>query len=43
MGRKEIPDELIDELLGDYQGPEQLTGPDGLINQLRKRLIERAA
>ena len=39
----EIPDELIDQLLGDYQGPQQLTGPDGLINQLRKRLIERAA
>ena len=39
----EIPDELIDQLLGDYTGPEQLTGPDGLINQLRKRLIERAA
>lgn len=41
--RMEFPDELIDQLLGDYQGPEQLTGPDGLINQLRKRLIERAA
>src|SRR5213595_754940 len=39
----EIPDELIDQLLGEYEGPEQLTGPDGLINQLRKRLIERAA
>jgi transposase-like protein len=37
------PDELIDQLLGEYTGPEQLTGPDGLINQLRKRLIERAA
>jgi putative transposase len=43
MGEMEIPDELIDRLLGDYQGPEQLTGPDGLSNQLRKRLIERAA
>ena len=43
MGDTEIPDELIDQLLGEYQGPEQLTGPDGLINQLRKRLIERAA
>src|SRR5213078_2083428 len=43
MGDREIPDELIDQLLGDYQGREQLTGPDGLINQLRKRLIERAA
>src|SRR3954447_12888424 len=40
---KEIPDELLDQLLGDYRGPEQLTGPDGLINQLRRRLIERAA
>jgi putative transposase len=39
----QIPDELIDRLLGEYTGPEQLTGPDGLINQLRKRLIERAA
>jgi putative transposase len=43
MGEMEIPDELIDRLLGEYRGPEQLTGPDGLINQLRKRLIERAA
>jgi putative transposase len=39
----EIPDELIDQLLGEYTGPEQLTAPDGLINMLRKRLIERAA
>jgi putative transposase len=43
MGGMEIPDELIDRLLGEYQGAEQLTGPDGLINQLRRRLIERAA
>jgi putative transposase len=43
MGDMEIPDELIDQLLGEYEGPEQLTGPDGLINQLRKRLVERAA
>jgi len=43
MSEMEIPDELIDQLLGEYQGPEQLTGPDGLINRLRKRLIERAA
>src|SRR5581483_452005 len=41
--RREIPDELIDQLMGEYEGPEQLTGPEGLINQLRKRLIERAA
>jgi hypothetical protein len=31
--RREIPDELIDQLLGGYEGPGQLTGPDGLINQ----------
>jgi putative transposase len=43
MGDREIPDELIDQLLGEYEGPEQLTGSGGLINQLRKRLIERAA
>jgi putative transposase len=43
MTEMEIPDELIDQLLGEYRGPEQLTGPDGLINRLRKRLIERAA
>ena len=43
MGDREIPDELIDRLLGTYEGPERLTGPDGLINRLRKRLIERAA
>src|SRR6266545_2009964 len=43
MGDMEIPEELIDQLLGEYEGREQLTGPGGLINQLRKRLIERAA
>jgi putative transposase len=43
MVMREIPDELIDQLIGEYEGPEQLSGPDGLINQLRKRLIERAA
>ena len=26
MGEMEIPDELIDQLLGEYQGPKQLTG-----------------
>jgi transposase-like protein len=43
MVMREIPDELVDQLLGDYQDPGELTGPDGLINRLRKRLIERAA
>src|SRR5438874_6820801 len=43
MGDIEIPDELIDQLLGEYEGREQLTGRDGLINRLRTRLIRRAA
>jgi mutator family transposase len=40
---QEFPDELIDQLLAGYQDAGDLTGPEGLINQLRKRLIERAA
>lgn len=43
MVMREIPDELIDRLLEGYEGPGELTGSEGLINQLRKRLIERAA
>jgi putative transposase len=39
----EIPDELIDQLLAGYEDAAELTGPEGLINRLRKRLIERAA
>ena len=38
----DIPDELVDRLL-EGRDPADLTGPDGLLNQLRKRLIERAA
>lgn len=43
MVMREIPDELVDQLLAGYENPSELTGPEGLINQLRKRLIERAA
>jgi putative transposase len=39
----DFPDELIDQLLAGYQDAGDLTGPDGLINRLRKRLVERAA
>src|SRR5215217_2099510 len=39
----EIRQELLDELLGDYKGREDLVGPDGLIKELFKRLIETAA
>ena len=43
MVMQDFSDELIDQLLAGYQEAGELTGPDGLINQLRKRLIERAA
>src|SRR5688572_27231869 len=39
----EIRQELLDELLGDYKGREDLVGPNGLIKELFKRLIETAA
>jgi len=37
-----ITKEVLDELLREYKGPEDFHGPDGLIKQLSKALIERA-
>jgi putative transposase len=37
-----IDNELIDNLLKDYQKPEDLIGENGLLKQLTKRLVERA-
>lgn len=37
-----ISKEILDELLKDYKGPEDITGPDGLLKQLTKALVERA-
>jgi hypothetical protein len=34
--------ELLDELLKDYQKPEDLLGQDGLPQHLTKALVERA-
>lgn len=34
--------ELLDELLKDYQKPDDLLGQDGLLQQLTKALVERA-
>jgi hypothetical protein len=33
---------LIDELLAGARTPEEITGPDGLLQRLTKRLVERA-
>ncbi len=38
----ELPDELIDELLAGARTPEEIAGPDGLLQRLTKRLVERA-
>jgi putative transposase len=38
----EIDKELIDKLLANYQGPEDLIGEQGLLKQLTKSLVERA-
>jgi putative transposase len=38
----EVKQELIDELLKDYQKPEDLIGESGLLKQLTKALVERA-
>src|ERR1044071_3883219 len=37
-----IRPELLDELLKDYQKPEDLLGEDGLLQQLTKAPVERA-
>ena len=39
----EIRQELLDELLAGYESPEDLTGSDGLLKTLFRRLIETAA
>lgn len=39
---KDIPDELIDALLANYQKPDDLLGQNGILEQLTKRVVERA-
>ena len=39
---KDIPDELIDALLANYQKPDDLLGKNGILEQLTKRVMERA-
>src|SRR5215218_6709893 len=38
----DLPDELIDELLAGARTPEEITGQEGLLHRLTKRLVERA-
>jgi len=37
-----ITKEILDELMKDYHGPDDFYGPEGLIKQLSKAIIERA-
>ena len=39
---KDLTEVLLDELLKDYQTPEQILGENGILKQLTKRLAERA-
>lgn len=39
---RRIPDDLIDQLLANYEKPEDLTGETGILKQLTARLVERA-
>ena len=39
---KEIRQELLDELLSGYETPEDLLGKEGLLDSLKKALMERA-
>ncbi len=39
---KEIRKELLDELLSDYETPEDLLGKEGLLDSLKTALMERA-
>ncbi len=39
---KPIREELLDELLADYEKPEDVIGENGLLKRLTKRVLERA-
>jgi putative transposase len=40
--RRQLPDEVIDELLAGARTEEEIVGPGGLLSQLTQRLVERA-
>lgn len=39
--KPKIKDELLDELLKNYTNPEDLIGPEGILTELKQRLISR--
>ena len=42
LERPELSDDLIDELLAGARTAEEIAGPEGLLGQLTRRLLERA-
>ncbi len=42
MAKKTRQEQLIDELLSDYDGPESFWGESGLFSQLKKKIVERS-
>src|SRR5581483_11902429 len=40
--RRQLPDEVIDQLLAGANSEEEVVGPGGLMSQLTKRVVERA-
>src|ERR1700759_25681 len=42
LERPELSDELIDELLGGASTAQEIAGPQGLLGELTRRLLERA-
>ena len=40
--RRQLPDEVVDELLAGARSEEEIVGPGGVLSRLTKRLVERA-
>src|SRR5579859_3240096 len=40
--RRQLPDEVVDQLLAGARTEEEIVGPGGLLSQLTRRLVERA-
>lgn len=40
--RRQLPDDVVDELLAGAKTEQEIVGPGGLLSQLTKRLVERA-
>ena len=37
-----IKKEILDELMKDYKNPEDMLGPNGILHQLKRALVEKA-